>query len=76
MSEKKEKTIKELCREWKEQGLSYKKRYKRLRLQLEVLEEINQAYENASEAYGCDGDPMKLAGALWYESLQFEDEEE
>lgn len=66
MSKEQRKSIKELCREWKAQGLSYKKRYKLLKLQAEAIEELYEAYEMAADHYGCGGDPMKLAGALAY----------
>ena len=64
MLKEQRKSIKEMCREWEAQGLSYKKRYKLLKLRAEIIEELYEAYEMAAEHYGCDGDPMKLAGTM------------
>ena len=73
MNKEKEPTIKELCEKFKKQRLNYKERYRRIVEHAEFIEMMYQQYEYASEVYGCDGDPMKLAGARWYEFLEVED---
>jgi len=73
MNEEKEPTIKELCEKFKKQRLNYKERYRRIVEHAEFIEMMYQQYEYASEVYGCDGDPMKLAGARWAQNQELED---